>query len=66
MVMNSTEFQFYALFLTLCLSCFAQTTLPNTPAAQQFGAWLQAFNQDDRAVYESPTEDVSLASGASG
>ena len=41
------------LFLALSLSCFAKTTAAEYPAAQQFGAWLQAFNPDDRAAYRS-------------
>ena len=52
MVTNRASLKSLFLFLALSLSCFAQTTLPNTPAAQQFGAWLQAFNQDDRAAYQ--------------
>src|SRR5271169_3058317 len=32
----------------LCLTAAAQ--LPDTPAARQFSAWLEAFNSGDRAV----------------
>ena len=41
------------LLLLFCVStcCLAQTTLPDTPAAHQYSAWLQAFNSGDRVTY---------------
>jgi CubicO group peptidase (beta-lactamase class C family) len=40
----------FVLFLTLPLFASAQTPAPDTPAARQFTAWLEAFNSGDRAV----------------
>lgn len=47
-----------SLFVTVCLLlhsagviCSAQVQLPDTPAARQCAAWLEAFNRDDREVY---------------
>ena len=39
-----------AVLLAAALLCAAQTQLPDTPAARQFSAWLEAFNTGDRAV----------------
>jgi D-alanyl-D-alanine carboxypeptidase len=39
------------LVLPLCALSPAQTTLPDTPAAHQFSAWLDAFNRGDRDAY---------------
>ena len=39
-----------AVLLAAALLCAAQTQLPDTPAAHQFSAWLEAFNTGDRAV----------------
>src|SRR6476660_7290028 len=41
---------FFAVFFAAALLSRAQTTLPDTPAAHQFSAWLEAFNSGDRAV----------------
>jgi CubicO group peptidase (beta-lactamase class C family) len=37
--------------LTLSAVSYAQTAVPDTPAAHQFSAWLDAFNRADRAAY---------------
>ena len=39
-----------AIFFAATLLCAAQTQFPDTPAAHQFSAWLDAFNGGDRAV----------------
>jgi CubicO group peptidase (beta-lactamase class C family) len=39
-----------AVLLAAALLCAAQTQLPDTPAAHQFSAWLEAFDTGDRAV----------------
>lgn len=41
------------LLLPLCIACLAQTQLPDTPAAHQYTAWLQAFNSGDRDAYRA-------------
>jgi CubicO group peptidase (beta-lactamase class C family) len=48
-----SDMRIRALFLAVVLSVFslaAQTSFPDTPAAQQFSAWLTAFNSGDRAA----------------
>ena len=40
----------FAVFFAAAVLCAAQTKLPDTPAAHQFSAWLDAFNSGDRAV----------------
>src|SRR6266481_3538551 len=40
----------FAVFFAAALLCAAQTKFPDTPAALQFSAWLDAFNSGDRAV----------------
>jgi len=40
----------FAVFFAAALLCSAQTKFPDTPAAHQFSAWLDAFNSGDRAV----------------
>jgi hypothetical protein len=40
----------FAVFFAAALLCSAQTKFPDTPAAYQFSAWLDAFNSGDRAV----------------
>jgi len=37
----------FSLLFYLCICCAAQTS-PQTPAAQQFSAWLEVFNRGDR------------------
>ena len=37
------------LVLVLAVAASAQTRIPDTPAARQFAAWLEAFNSGDRA-----------------
>src|SRR2546423_14547147 len=32
--------------------CFAQVTVPDTPAGHKLTAWLEAFNRGDRAAYK--------------
>ena len=39
------------LLLALSMPGLAQVQLPNTPAARQMGAWLQAFDGGDRAAF---------------
>lgn len=39
------------LFLLCAMLCAAQTQLPDSPAAHQFSAWLEAFNRGDRDAY---------------
>jgi len=41
---------FFAVFFAAALLAEAQTKLPDTPAARQFSAWLEAFNSGERAV----------------
>jgi D-alanyl-D-alanine carboxypeptidase len=45
------------LLLLVSLTCFGQTAsqtqLPDTPAAHQFSAWLEAFNRGDRQAYSA-------------
>src|SRR5215471_6003174 len=38
----------FAVLFFLCICCAAQTPLPDTAAAHQFSAWLEAFNRGDR------------------
>src|SRR5271155_2842240 len=38
------------------LSCGAQPQFPATPAARQFAAWLNAFNDSDPAVFQRFSE----------
>ena len=40
----------FAVFFAAALLCSGQTKFPDTPAAYQFSAWLDAFNSGDRAV----------------
>src|SRR6267142_3338513 len=40
----------FAVFFAAALLCAAQTKFPDTPAAHQFSAWLNAFNSGDRVV----------------
>ena len=41
-----------ALMASSFLTAAAQTSLPDTPAARQFSAWLDAFNSGDRAALQ--------------
>jgi D-alanyl-D-alanine carboxypeptidase len=42
-----------ALLLAVTLAGAAQAQFPDTPAAQQFAAWLTAFNSGDRATLQA-------------
>jgi D-alanyl-D-alanine carboxypeptidase len=39
------------LLLVVSVTCAAQAPLPDTPAARQCAAWLEAFNRGDREAY---------------
>lgn len=40
-------------FLLLCVTAFAQTSIPDTPAGRTLRAWLDAFNSGDRTQIEA-------------
>ena len=47
--MKLKPFAFFTFFAACLLAAAAQSQFPDTPAAHQFVAWLEAFNSGDRA-----------------
>jgi CubicO group peptidase (beta-lactamase class C family) len=39
------------LLVCLCVPCFGQVQVPDTPAGQRFAAWLEVFNRGDPTAY---------------
>ena len=54
----------FAVFFAAAVLCAAQTKLPDTPAAHQFSAWLDAFNSGDRAVLLTYLQKINPARAA--